>query len=80
MAQVCDVSAMSENQKQKQQTWRVPKIAQCRAARFGQNIVYCLVEDAATCGFSLRFGTSFLCLHPKKAEIVTRTSQHWAVR
>jgi hypothetical protein len=58
-----------------ERTWRVPQIADCRAVRFGHNaeIVYCLTADPQTCGFALRFGSSFLCLHPKREEIVLRT-------
>jgi hypothetical protein len=70
------MSSNDENQADGGQTWRVPAIADCRAQRFGpgDDIVYCLVEDSKTCGFSLRFGSGFLCLHPKRGEIVERTA------
>ncbi len=56
-------------------TWRVPEIANCRAMRFGANddIVYCLRDDARSCGYALAFGPTFLCLHPKRGEIVAQT-------
>lgn len=58
------------------QTWRVPDIATCRAVRFGHGdeIIYCLMENSQTCGFSLRLGGAFLCLHPKRREIVAHTT------
>ena len=59
-----------------EQTWRVPDIATCRAARLGHGdeIIYCLMENAQTCGFSLRLGAGFLCLHPKRRQIVAHTT------
>jgi hypothetical protein len=69
------MSPKDENPLTGEQTFRVPKIDKCRGVRFGlgNDIVYCLTAEAHTCGFALRFGSSFLCLHPKRGEIAART-------
>ena len=58
-------------------TWRVPRIDKCRGVRFGQSdeFVYCLTADPEGCGFSVRFGSSYICLHPKRGEIATQTGR-----
>ncbi len=69
------MATRSGNEPVGEPTWRVPDIANCRAVRFGLNddIVYCLRDNARSCGYALAFGRSFLCLHPKRGEIVART-------
>jgi len=68
------MSSMDKDGTQGQQTWRVPQISTCHAVRFGRtdDIVYCLTPNPQECGFALRFGSSFLCLHPKRGEIALR--------
>ena len=63
------------NQSKRPQTWRMPDLAFCRAMRFGQgdDMVYCMNEDADNCGYALRFGSGFFCHHPRRGEIVART-------
>jgi hypothetical protein len=63
------------NQSQCPRSWRLPNLAFCRALRFGQSddMVYCMNENADTCGYALRFGSGFFCHHPKRGEIVART-------
>ena len=52
-----------------------PNLPACRAIRIGNGaaMVYCMGDNAANCGYSLRFGSGFFCYHPKQNEIVTRT-------
>lgn len=67
----------NEIQGEIRQTWQAPDLSRCCALRFGQsdNIIYCLVKNPENCGFSLRFGSSFLCLHPKRVEIAAQTAR-----
>jgi hypothetical protein len=51
-----------------------PDFDNCRARSLGfSDIVFCLKEDPRNCIYSLRFDTSFFCIHPQRLEIVART-------
>jgi hypothetical protein len=48
--------------------------ADCVARRAGSgNLVFCLAEQRAACGYALPFGEAFFCRHPEGAEIAART-------
>lgn len=69
------MSELESNQLERRQRCSAPDVTTCRAMRVGKNddMVYCLRDDAANCGYALRFGSGFFCYHPKQREIVTRT-------
>lgn len=56
------------------QTWLSPKVAFCRARRFGlSDVVFCLMEDARNCAFAISSGQSVFCRHPERDKIIAQT-------
>jgi hypothetical protein len=61
----------------KPQHYQAPDTSLCRAILLESHgqIVYCLLEQARRCGFSLRMGSCFSCLHPHRKDIAARTKR-----
>ena len=66
---------MKENVEAKDKDDGLPDSENCRAREFTSldyELVDCLIEHPL-CNFALHFGSSFLCRHPRRKEIVERT-------
>lgn len=53
----------------------VPNPSKCKArlVAVGHEPAWCLARQGARCRFSLPYGSSLLCGHPDRAQIVART-------
>lgn len=76
---VCDFELMTRKDDIQaapgRQTWAAPRIAFCRARRFGfSDVVFCLMEDGHTCGFAVRLGQGVFCRHPEREKIIAQTT------